>query len=167
MIIIGIDVETTGNENGICEFAAIAIDAVSCAELFVVSSLVDPGDVEWNPFAMRIHGITPAKVRGKPKILDVWKTFQSKLVPFAPHARLFAHNAQFDQRHLSATLRSRMYQTLECTLKLAKKRLDLKSNTLPLVCSALKIPFRETHRAEPDARAVSKIAQHLLRHSSI
>jgi DNA polymerase III epsilon subunit-like protein len=122
MILIGIDIETTGGTHEICEFAAVAIDARSGKELFSVASLVDPGAVTWNPFAMRVHGITPAMVRGKPRINDVWSSFKTKLAPYAATARHFAHNAPFERTHLSNGLGRQFDISLECTMALSESK---------------------------------------------
>jgi DNA polymerase-3 subunit epsilon len=162
MILVGIDIETTGGAHEICEFAAVAIDALSGKELFAVASLINPGSVTWNPYAMRVHGITPAMVRGKPRINDVWSTFTNKLTPYSATARHFAHNAPFERTHLSNGLGHRFDISLECTMALSKSKFQSNSYKLAEVCAALKIPFCETHRAEPDARAAALIAARLI-----
>jgi DNA polymerase-3 subunit epsilon len=162
MLIIGIDIETTGGTHEICEFAAVALDARSGKELFSVASLVDPGAVTWNPFAMRVHGITPAMVRGKPRINDVWSSFKTKLAPYAATTRHFAHNASFERSHLSNGLGRQFDISLECTMALSKSKFQSNSYKLANVCATLKIPFRESHRAEPDARAAALVAIRLL-----
>jgi DNA polymerase III subunit epsilon len=165
MIVVGIDIETTGGTHEICEFAAVALEAKSGREIFKVASLVDPGRVEWNPFAMRVHGITLSMVRGKPKIRDVWDDFRAHLVTHGAIARCFAHNASFERTHLQNSLGRSYSLSLECTLALSKTLLEADSYKLPLVCAMLDIPFKESHRAEPDARAAAKVAAKLLRMS--
>lgn len=162
MILIGIDIETTGGRHDICEFAAVALDVASGKEIFAVASLVDPGPVTWNPYAMRIHGITPTMVRGKPGIREVWNNFKTKLTPYASDARHFAHNAPFERTHLANGLGRQFNISLECTIALSKTQFRATSYKLPDVCAMLGIPFRETHRAEPDARAAALVASKLL-----
>ena len=84
MVIIGIDIETTGGTHDICEFAAVAIEAQTGKEIFKIASLIDPGLVDWNHFAMRVHGISPSMVRGKPGLLTVWNDFKTSLSRYAP-----------------------------------------------------------------------------------
>lgn len=165
MILIGIDIETTGGSHEICEFAAVALDAASGKEVFAVASLVDPGTVTWNPYAMRVHGISPSMVRGKPGIREVWNNFKTKLAPYAGDARHFAHNAPFERTHLTNGLGRQFNISLECTIALSKTQLQAASYKLPDVCAMLGIPFRETHRAEPDARAAALIAAKLLKNN--
>lgn len=162
MILIGIDIETTGGTHEICEFAAVAVDAETGKEIFAIVSLIDPGPVAWNPYAMRVHGISPSMVRGKPGIREVWNTFKSKFTPYAAAARHFAHNASFERTHLTNGLGRQFTISLECTIALAKTRMQTASYKLPDVCLALGIPFRETHRAEADARAAALVAAKLL-----
>ena len=162
MVIIGIDIETTGGKHEICEFAAVALEAKTGKEIFKIASLIDPGHVEWNHFAMRVHGISPSMVRGKPGLFEVWNIFKTALSKYTPTARCFAHSAPFECTHLGNGLGRQFNISLECTIALAKPRIALSSYKLPLVCAALGIPFRETHRAEPDARAAALVAQRLL-----
>jgi NAD-dependent DNA ligase len=47
-------------------------------------------------------------------------------------------------------------------MALSKSKLQSNNYKLASVCAALKIPFSETHRAEPDARAAALIAARLI-----
>ena len=163
MTIVAIDVETVNPQGAICEFAAVAIDCMSGNVLFTVSSLVDPGQVDWIEMTTRIHGIQRHQVDGKPLIADVWKEFTSKLTS-VKGPRLFAHGGT-ERSCLGKALGEKFSQftTIECTLALAKKSLTLPSYKLSNVCKALGIPFDETHRATPDATATAHVARHLLR----
>ena len=162
MTIVAIDVETVNPQGAICEFAAVAIDCMSDKVLFTVSSLVDPGQVDWIEMTTRIHGIQRHQVDGKPLIADVWKEFTSKLTS-VKEPRLFAHGGT-ERSCLGKALGEKFSQftTIECTLALAKKSLTLPSYKLSNVCKALGIPFDETHRATPDATATAYVARHLL-----
>lgn len=162
MTIVAIDVETVNPQGAICEFAAVAIDCKSGRDLFTVSSLVDPGQVDWIEMTTRIHGIQRHQVDGKPLIADVWKEFTSKLTS-VKGPRLFAHGGT-ERSCLGKALGEKFSQftTIECTLALAKKSLTLPSYKLSNVCKALGIPFDETHRATPDATATALVARHLL-----
>lgn len=162
MVIIGLDIETTGGSHHICEFAAVALEVKSGKEIFKTVSLINPGLVDWNYFAMRVHGISPSMVRGKPGLLDVWTEFKRKLAPYATTARCFAHNASFERTHLGNGLGRKFDVSLECTIALAKPQIPASNYKLPTVCAAMGIPFSETHRAEPDARAAAQVAQQLV-----
>lgn len=163
MTIVAIDVETVNPQGAICEFAAVAIDCMSDKVLFTVSSLVDPGQVDWIEMTTRIHGIQRHQVDGKPLIADVWKEFTSKLTS-VKEPRLFAHGGT-ERSCLEKALGEKFRQftiKIECTLALAKSSLQLPSYKLSTVCKALGIPFDETHRATPDATATAHVARHLL-----
>jgi len=165
VLIIGVDIETSSLATGICEFAAIGLDADSGREVLRVASLVNPGPVEWQSAAMQIHGITPAMVQRSPSLLEVWADFRTRCRREALNSRIFAHNAPFERRHLQRSLGPTFDVQIECTLALAKSRFESTSYRLPVVCSRLGIPFHETHRAEPDARASALVARTLLTHS--
>jgi DNA polymerase-3 subunit epsilon len=169
MIIIGVDIETANLHGAICEFSAVGLDLDTGAELFVVTSLVDPGDVDWDPFAMRVHGIHPREVRGKPAIHAVWDRFLTELEYQAAKTgrprRVFAHNASFERSQLTRALGDRMQVEFECTVRMARRGLREfapRNHKLPTVCEVMGIPFRETHRAEADARAAAEIARRLV-----
>ena len=169
MIIVGVDIETANLHGAVCEFGAVGLDVDTGRELFVLSSLVDPGDVDWDPFAMRVHGIRPHEVRGKPTIDAVWDRFVSELLYHAAKTdrpyRVFAHNASFERSQLTRALGGRMGVQFECTVHLARRGLRANppvNHRLPTVCRALGIPFFETHRAEADARAAAEVARRLV-----
>lgn len=166
MIIIGVDIETANLDGAICEFTAVGLDLDTGAELFVVTSLVDPGDVDWDPFAMRVHDIHPRDVRGKPAIDAVWDRFLTELDYQAAKTgrprRVFAHNASFERSQLTRALGDRMQVEFECTVRMARRGLREfapRNHKLPTVCEVMGISFRETHRAEADARAAAEIAR--------
>lgn len=169
MIIVGVDIETANLRGAVCEFGAVGLDIDTGRELFVIASLVDPGEVSWDPFAMAVHGIRPHQVLGKPSITEVWDRFLTELeyqagVTGRP-SRVFAHNASFERSQLTHALGPRMTVQFECTVRLARKGLAANppvNHKLPTVCRALGIPFRETHRAEADARAAAEIARRLV-----
>jgi DNA polymerase-3 subunit epsilon len=75
---------------------------------------------------------------------------------------MFAHNAPFERSCLSRALGSKCDIEIECSLRLARATLDSRDHKLPTVCKALGIPFRETHRAGPDARAAAHVARVLV-----
>lgn len=160
-VIVGIDVETVNPKGAICEFAAVAIDSGSGAPVFSVVSLVDPGDVEWSPITTSIHGIRQAHVAGKPRLDAVWREFRAE-VERVDGVRMFAHNAASDRNWLTRGLGTPLPFDIECTMELAKRSIALRSYRLHDVCSALGVPFKETHRAAADATAAATVARYLL-----
>jgi len=78
MIVAGIDIETPGGGHAACEFTVVAIHSVAEDWYFEVTPLVDSGPVTLDLYAMRVHGITPSMICGKPRIRQVWSDFRSK-----------------------------------------------------------------------------------------
>jgi DNA polymerase III epsilon subunit-like protein len=159
--VVAIDVETANPQGAICEFAAVAIDLSSGRNLFTVTSLIDPGDVEWNGITTSFHGLSKSRVRGAPALDDVWNSFLERYSQLEA-AKLFAHNAAMDRSWLATGLCRPLEHEIYCTIALAKRTLPLPRYTLPAVCAALGIQFEETHRAEPDAEATAEVARRLL-----
>lgn len=160
-IVIGIDLETANPQGAICEFAAVALDLGTGATIFSCVTLVDPGPVDWHYMNTAVHGIRRSDVQGKPSIRATWKLFEAELSRRTDQA-LFAHNASFERRVLAGSIPSSASTEIRCTLQLAKAAMTLSNYRLPTVCAALKVPFRETHRAEPDARAAAEVARRLI-----
>jgi DNA polymerase III epsilon subunit-like protein len=125
------------------------------------SSLIDPGDVEWNGITTSFHGLSKSRVRGAPALDVVWTAFLERYSQLEA-ARLFAHNAAMDRSWLATGLCRPLEHEIHCTIALAKRSLPLARYTLPAVCAVLGIPFEETHRAESDAEATAEVARRLL-----
>ncbi len=159
--VVAIDVETVNPSGAICEFAAVAIDLASGRNLVSVTSLIDPGDVEWNEITTSVHGLLQSNVRGAPALDVVWNSFLERYSQLEA-AKLFAHNADMDRSWLAAGLCRPLEHEIHCTIALAKRTLPMPRYTLPAVCAVLGIPFEETHRAEPDAEATAEVARRLL-----
>ena len=61
-VFVGLDVETVDSAGGICEFAAVAINAAG-EEVGQFVELVNPGPVKWNPNACNVHGLGVRSLR--------------------------------------------------------------------------------------------------------
>jgi len=165
---IGLDVETAHRYGGVCEFAAIGVDAEG-VQVFRVASLVDPGPVDWDAGCIGVHGIDPRRTIGQPPLPTVWAEFLRTLAAFGDGvARVFAHNASFERRVLAADLGlAELPIPLECTLRLARLHLrELESRTLDRVAAALGVALERHHRAEPDAKATAEVARLLDRRAT-
>jgi len=111
-----------------------------------------------NPFLnTRIHGITSADVRTAPRFDVVWNELSSELTAAEFIA---AHNASFDRRVLEACCRHHRIPLPElewvCTMRLAKRVLNLTPYNLRSVCDALGIPL-DHHDPLSDAYAAAQI----------
>lgn len=158
-VFVGLDVETVSSTSGICEFAAVALDADG-REVGRFVELVNPGPVHWNSNACEVHGIKPDDVADGPLFMEVWSKFEVWFASFGDKSvGLFAHNARFEKQVIGADLDGRSHSMeIGCTLALARERLSLPKYTLPVVCKALGVELIHHHRAEPDARAAAMLA---------
>ncbi len=104
-----------------------------------------------------IHGITWDDVEDEPPFAGVWVTLRPLLagVDF-----IAAHNARFDQSVLRACCTTSRLRPppvpFLCTVKVARRILEIVPSSLPRVCRRLRIPLRH-HDPASDALACAKI----------
>ena len=92
------DVETPScHHDRICEIGVVRIEAGEV--VFRQSFLVDP-ECDFSDMNIRIHGIRPETVRGKPTFPQIW----AHLKPYFCDGIVVAHNATFDLTVLYKTL---------------------------------------------------------------
>ncbi len=110
--------------------------------------------------ATRIHGITRAHLRGKPRFADV----VDELMGFFGEDPLVAHNAAFDFAFLNAELAALARPRLDparmiCTLVLAKSRYPGLPNSLDALCRRFGIDLsaRTTHNALLDCKLLAEV----------
>jgi DNA polymerase-3 subunit epsilon len=104
-----------------------------------------------------IHGITWQDVADKPSFAELWPSLQ----PLLEDADFFvAHNAGFDRSVLHACCAAAGVDPpclpFECTMKLARRRWNLRPTKLPDVCRYLDIELNH-HYALSDAEACARI----------
>jgi DNA polymerase III subunit epsilon len=110
--------------------------------------------------ATRVHGITLAKLEGKPRFAEI----ADDLIAFLGDGMLIAHNAPFDFGFLDAEFarigrpkldRARMIDTLV----LAKARFPGMPNSLDALCRRYEIDLSErtTHNALLDCRLLAQV----------
>jgi DNA polymerase-3 subunit epsilon len=159
MDFVAFDVETANeHRRSACEISLVRVVNGQIEERF--SSLIKPHPtLAFNPWNVRIHGITQEDVKDSPEFDVIAKD----LFAFIDQLPIVAHNASFD---MSVLRRTAELYALElpslpfyCTRVLSERlpSLDLASYALANVCEALGIPFLETHRAEADATACASI----------
>ena len=105
-----------------------------------------------------IHGITPEKVKGKPKFSEIWK----EIVPYLQNKTLVAHNASFDFSVLRSALKiyDIEFPTANyfCSMQLSKKSIEgLINYKLPTICKTFNIELNH-HNAESDAKACALLS---------
>lgn len=108
-----------------------------------------------------IHGLTWNMLKDSPTFAELWPQFSA----FMADARLLiAHNASFDRRVLLGCCEkfglTPPQKPFVCTVKGARRGLDLPHNKLNDVCAHLGIEL-DHHNAASDARAAALIYRHL------
>jgi len=161
---IVLDTETTGldPESGhrLIEIACVELDDfIPTGRAF--HRLIDP-EREVDLEAERVHGLSLAKLSGKPKFSDI--EVVEELLAFVGEAMIIAHNAAFDRGFLNAELaRAGRGAIAEDrwvdTLGLAQKRFPGMYNSLDALCKRFKISLieREKHGALIDAKLLANV----------
>jgi DNA polymerase III subunit epsilon len=159
MDFVAIDFETANeHRNSPC---AVAVVVVIGGELVDQRAwLIRPKEPYFNPFNVRIHGITEEDVADQPEFDDLWDT----LGAFLLDRIVLAHNASFDMSVLRSTLATYGIpfpeMTYSCTRVIAQKSWPgLLSYGLQPVAMKLGIEFNH-HLVEDDAYACAKVAIH-------
>ena len=161
---IVLDTETTGFEpsqgHRMVEIACLEIDDfVPTGRSF--HTYIDPCR-DMPPDAERVHGLSGAFLRGKPKFEhpEVVDAF----LDFIGDAPLIAHNAGFDRNFINHELgvinRHPLHESRWVdTLALAKARFPGMHNSLDALCKRFKISLmdREKHGALIDARLLAEV----------
>lgn len=175
--IVGIDVETACPEHGaVCSIGvALVLRGQSVREQHW---LLDPG-TRFDPRFIGIHGITPAMVLGKPRLLGAWPEISGFIARSIretsdpglltgcpsddPEPLFVAHNAQFDRRQIEAAIDGPLPFRLACTVAMSRRAFpQLLRHNLKSVSAHLQIPLRH-HDALSDARACALIAHRCIR----
>jgi DNA polymerase-3 subunit epsilon len=157
-----VDIETTGSsgtDDGITEVAVILHDGKKQEEEY--STLLDPG-CSIPPNISFLTGIDEEMVRDAPNFGDVAAELHQKL-----EGRVFvAHNVHFDLSFLRKAFAAEGYEFRPrklCTVRAARKILPgLPSYGLDPLCKQLRIENKGRHRAWGDARATTRLLEHLI-----
>ena len=158
------DLETTGTRPG--ESRIVEVGAVRLSGLVPVGRLerlVDPG-VPIPPAITALTGISPAHVRGRPRIESVIAEF----LRFSAGAVLVAHNARFDVGFVDAELRrlrgGRLAAPVIDTVALARRLVGdrLPRMDLATLAERFDTEVRPCHRALADADATAEVLLRLL-----
>ncbi len=156
------DTETTGLDpalgHRVVEIAAIElVNDLPTRNYF--HALIDP-ERDMPEDAQRIHGITAAQLRGKPRFAEI----AADLLAFLGEGNLVAHNAPFDFGFLDAELARAGLPRLDPgrmidTLSLAKARFPGMPNSLDALCRRFEIDLsaRTTHNALLDCRLLADV----------
>ncbi len=151
-----IDFETaTDRQNSACSVAAVEVQGGEIARSY--STLIRPPRLEFSPFNIEIHGITPEMVEHERDFTGIWP----ELRPFLDGHIVLAHNAPFDMGVLKSSLLANHIEPPEflhcCTVQIARKAWpELPNHKLNTVGAFLHVDFRH-HDALEDARACAAI----------
>ena len=146
---VALDCETTGQSpHRLVELGAVAFTMER--HLISFETLVHSND-RINPFARRIHGISPEALGGAPPVQRVLQRFHR----FVHGAVLVEHSADaFDTRLISRTLGEDLDNDNLDTSRLAGKLWELKDTIgLERLCKELGVEHRRPHHALADAEA--------------
>lgn len=164
---VAIDFETANCEStSICSVGAIKVrQGVPVSSFY---RLVRPyPNYYLRRFTDEIHGISRADTDNAPTFDMLWPELRDWLEELP----LVAHNAAFDSRCLTSTLRyyglaDRRERPFLCTLQAARRAIPRSmcggSYSLPYVAQFLGIPFTNHHNALADAQACAAIAMAIL-----
>ena len=160
------DTETTGllpHKDDIVQLGAVRVLNGRIVEGETINQLVDPGR-PIPPASTRVHRVTDAMVRGKPRIDRVARQFHS----FSQDAVIVAHNAPFDMAFLHRQARetgvSWDHPILDTVLLSAVLFGASETHTLDALCDRLcvTIPPELRHTALGDARATAEVLVRML-----
>ena len=161
---IVLDTETTGIDprsgHRVIEIACIEVeDLLPTGAHF--HRYIDP-ERDIDPDAEKVHGISRASLRGKPKFAD--QEICDAFLDFVADAPLVAHNAAFDRGFINHELERCGRLALpearwRCTYELAKRRFPGMYNSLDALCKRFKISLaeREKHGALIDTRLLAMV----------
>lgn len=155
---VAIDFETANSFRG----SPCAVGLARVRDGVVVetaSSLMRPpsGYDHFDPWNIRIHGITPDQVKDAPVFADLWPS----VLDFVGEDTVVAHNASFDLGVIreACTASGLPWPTMRyaCTLLLARKTYHLLSYSLSFVVEAAGLSLEDHHDAGADALAAAHI----------
>lgn len=166
MDFVAIDFETaTSARNSACSLGICEV--VNNKVVSRESILIRPEPFEFNPYNIKIHGITPEMVCYEPTFAMLWR----QIMPRINSKTVVAHNASFDVDVLCKSLDYAKieYPTFDylCTVKLSQKAYpELFSHKLNALADAFGISFSH-HDACDDAYVCAKVLLHILNDYSI
>ena len=161
---IVLDTETTGLDprsgHRVIEIACIEVeDLLPTGAHF--HRYIEP-DRDIDPDAERVHGISRASLRGRPRFHE--PEIAVEFLDFIGDARLVAHNAAFDRGFVNMELERAGFAPVPdarwtCTYQLAQKRFPSMHNSLDALCKRYKISLaeREKHGALIDTKLLALV----------
>lgn len=156
-----IDFETANHElSSICSIGIVIVK--DCLITDRIYELVKPEPEYYSYWNTRIHGLTQKDTENAPVFSEVWKRISPKIEGLS----LVAHNKNFDESCLKATLKTYRidYPDYEfyCTLKQSRKAFPkLENHKLHTVAAHCGFDLTNHHHALADAEACAAIALYI------
>lgn len=156
MNFVAIDFETANNRrSSACSVAVVEVRQGKIYDSFY--SLIRPPQLDFNYTNIKIHGITPADVREKPKLPELWPSLRSHL----EDKIVIAHNASFDMGVLKDCLDEYHLPGASfqhcCSVGIARRVWpDLPNHKLGTLGDYFHIDFQH-HNALDDARTCAAV----------
>ncbi len=154
--VVAFDVETPNFRNdSMCAIGITVIENGVLGDTY--TSLVDP-ETFFDPFNVRLTGITPETVRRAPNFQRLW----IEIGPVLTSGILIAHNAAFDLRVLASCVRRYGVDAprrvpYACTVRMGRRCYpELPNHKLDTLCRYRQIEL-DHHRAGSDSRACAAL----------
>ncbi|RCK78525.1 MAG: DNA polymerase III epsilon subunit [Candidatus Ozemobacter sibiricus] len=156
-----LDLETTGIEPSTSAITEVAMVTAGPGPEEIFDTLIDPQQ-PIPPEVVKLTGITDEMVRGKPTLREVMPI----IVSILEGSIFVSHNVPFDWGFLDLASREYLGKPLRmhslCTLRLARRYLNLPANKLAMVARSFGLDLQEAHRALADTQAVKGILRRML-----
>ena len=125
-------------------------------------SLINPEIERFNPYTIRIHGITEEDVILQPNFKEIW----GEIRHYFENSTIVAHNSSFDMSVLIYSLNRyniiKPEHTCFCTLRISRQFLDLNDYKLTTVAHYYNIIQNNHHNALEDAKICGELFYKLL-----
>ncbi|QAA80655.1 hypothetical protein EI546_02445 [Aequorivita sp. H23M31] len=153
------DFETASGKNP-CSIGIVLFENGNIIDSFY--SLINPEIEKFNPYTMRIHGITEEDVMFEPNFKEVWREIKH----YFEDTTIVAHNSSFDMSVLKYSLErysiTEPKHTCFCTLRISRQFLDLSNYKLTTVAHYYNIVQNNHHDALEDAKVCGELFYRLL-----
>jgi DNA polymerase III epsilon subunit-like protein len=155
---ITIDTETSGfpPAAGVCEFAYAELDE-GFNIILEDNSLIDP-EMPISASASGVHGIVDEDVVDSPTLAEYM--YMVNDAPLKGNVVIIGHNVDFDLKFIGPYIPNLIGKI--CTLRLARMYMpDAENHKLSTLMHLLKLPRRNSHRADSDVFTTVGLLRHL------
>ncbi len=153
------DFETASGKNP-CSIGIVQFENGKVIDSYY--SLINPEIERFNPYTIRIHGITEEDVILQPNFKEIW----GEIRHYFENSTIVAHNSSFDMSVLIYSLNRyniiKPEHTCFCTLRISRQFLDLNDYKLTTVAHYYNIIQNNHHSALEDAKICGELFYKLL-----